>query len=113
MKPRYGTCPTSSSAELRAALAQYTARDRDQVRLDPDEAVRQTLMRLESAQMFLEGAPWRDFFPAGPAGRLTILKQCLEHVLADRRAASENGIGLNGWPDVMSALLDSGLPHVR
>ena len=62
MKPRYGTCPTSSSAELRAALAQYTARDRDQVRLDPDEAVRQTLMRLESAQMFLEGAPWRDFF---------------------------------------------------
>jgi hypothetical protein len=59
--------------------------------------------------MFLEGAPWRDFFPAGPAGRLTILKQCLEHVLADRRAASENGIGLNGWPDVMSALLESGL----
>jgi hypothetical protein len=71
MKPRYGTCPTSSSAELRAALAQYTARDRDQVRLDLDEAVRQTLMRLESAQMFLENAPWRDFFPAGPAGRLT------------------------------------------
>jgi hypothetical protein len=76
MKPRYGTCPTSSSAEPRAALAQYTARDRDQVRLDSDEAVRQTLMRLGSAQMFLEGAPWRDFFPAGPAGRLTILKQC-------------------------------------
>lgn len=72
-------------AELRAALAQYTARDRDQVRLDPDEAVRQTLMRLESAQMLLEGTPWRDFFPAGPAARLTILKQCLEHVLADGR----------------------------
>lgn len=72
-------------AELRAALAKYTARDRDQVRLDPDEAVRQTLMRLESAQVFLEGSPWRDFFPAGPAGRLTILKQCLEHVLANGR----------------------------
>lgn len=70
-------------AELRAALAQYTARDRDQVRLDPDEAVRQTLMRLESAQMLLEGTAWRDFFPAGPAARLTILKQCIEHVLAD------------------------------
>ena len=72
-------------AELRAALAQYTARDRDQVRLDPDEASRQTLMRLESAQMLLEGAAWRNFFPAGPASRLTILKQCLEHVLANGR----------------------------
>ncbi|TXM69021.1 type I restriction endonuclease subunit R [Methylobacterium sp. WL69] len=73
-------------AELRAALAQYTARDRDQVRLDPNETVRQTLMRLESAQALLDGSPWRDFFPAGPTGRLTILKQCLEHVLAsDRR----------------------------
>jgi type I restriction enzyme, R subunit len=46
-------------AELRAALAQYTARDRDQVRLDPDEAVRQTLTQLESAQGLLGGAPWR------------------------------------------------------
>ncbi len=72
-------------AELRAAMAQYTARDREQVRLDPDEAVRQTLTRLESAEGLLVGAPWRDFFPAGPAGRLTILKQCLEHVLANQR----------------------------
>ncbi|MDR6954740.1 type I restriction enzyme R subunit [Ancylobacter sp. 3268] len=70
-------------AELRAALAQYTARDRDQVRLDPDEAVRQTLTRLESAQALLDVTPWREFFSAGPAGRLTILKQCLEHVLAN------------------------------
>ena len=72
-------------AELRAALEQYTARDRDQVRLDPDETVRQTLMRLESAQTLLEGAPWRDFFGGGPAARLTVLKQCLEHVLASGR----------------------------
>jgi type I restriction enzyme R subunit len=57
-------------AELRAALAQYTAGDRDQVRLDPDEAVRQTLTRLESAQALLHGVPWHEFFPAGPAGRL-------------------------------------------
>lgn len=69
-------------AELRAALAIYTERDRSQVRLDGDEAVRQTLMRLESAQAFLEGAPWRMFFSAQPAGRLTVLKQCLEHLLA-------------------------------
>lgn len=72
-------------AELRAALAQYTARDRDQVRLDPNEVVRQTLMRLESAQALLEGAPWRDFFAADPAKRLTVLKQCLEKVLATAR----------------------------
>ncbi|MBX9827602.1 MAG: type I restriction endonuclease subunit R [Xanthobacteraceae bacterium] len=69
-------------AELREALAQYTARDRDQVRLDPHETVRQTLMRLESAEAFLDGSPWRDFFPVDPAGRLTILKKCLEHILA-------------------------------
>ena len=69
-------------AQLRAALEQYTARDQDQVRLDPDEVVRQTLMRLESAQTYLDGAPWRDFFPGSPAVRLTVLKQCLERVLA-------------------------------
>ena len=51
--------------------------------LDPDEAVRQTLTRLESALALLDGTPWRKFFPAGPAGRLTVLKQCLEHVLAN------------------------------
>jgi type I restriction enzyme R subunit len=69
-------------AELQAALAQYTARDREQVRLNPDEAVRQTLLKLESAQALLEGAPWRDFLPADPPKRLTVLKQCLERVLA-------------------------------
>jgi type I restriction enzyme, R subunit len=69
-------------AELRSALDQYTDRDRDQVRLDEDEVVRQTLTRLESARSFLEGAPWRDFFAARPTERLTILKQCLEKILA-------------------------------
>ena len=72
-------------AELRAALAQYSARDRDQVRLDPDEAVRQTLMRLESAEALLGEAPWREFFAAAPAGRLTVLKRCLETLLAGGR----------------------------
>ncbi len=72
-------------AELREALAQYSARDRDQVRLDPDEAVRQTLMRLESAEALLGDAPWREFFDAAPAGRLTVLKRCLEGVLAGAR----------------------------
>ncbi len=72
-------------AELRAALAQYSARDRDQVRLDPDEAVRQALMRLESAEALLGEAPWREFFGAAPAVRLTILKRCLETVLAAGR----------------------------
>jgi len=72
-------------AELKAALAEYTARDREQVRLDIDEAVRQTLGRLESAEAMLEGPPWRDFFPGDPAKRLTILKQCLESVLAGNR----------------------------
>lgn len=70
-------------AELQAALAQYTARDQNQIRLDPHEAVRQTLMRLESAEALLDGSSWRGFFQAEPSGRLTILKQCLEHVLAD------------------------------
>jgi type I restriction enzyme R subunit len=31
----------------------------------------------------LDGSSWRDFFAADPAGRLTILKLCLEHVLAN------------------------------
>lgn len=69
-------------AELQAALAEYSARDREQVKLDVDEAVRQTLMRLESALALLENASWRRFFGADPAARLTVLKQCLEHLLA-------------------------------
>jgi type I restriction enzyme R subunit len=71
--------------ELREALAQYSARDREQVRLDQDEAVRQTLMRLESAEALLGNAAWRDFFGADPAGRLTVLKRCLEALLAAGR----------------------------
>lgn len=69
-------------AELRAALAEYTVRDREQVRLDSDEVVRQVVMRLESSQTYFEGASWRDFFVADPAVRLTVLKRCLEQVLA-------------------------------
>jgi type I restriction enzyme R subunit len=73
-------------AELKAALKQYSARDRQQVKLDLNEAVRQTLKRLESSLALLEGVAWRSFFAADPGGRLTVLKQCLEHLLqADRR----------------------------
>jgi type I restriction enzyme R subunit len=67
---------------VKAALADYSARDREQVRPDLDEAVRQTLGRLESAEALLTAARWREFFPAGRGRRLTILKQCLEAVLA-------------------------------
>ena len=72
-------------AELKAALAEYSAEDREQVRLDVDEAVRQTLGRLESAEAMLSPAPWREFLRTGPVKRLTILKQCLEAVLAGGR----------------------------
>lgn len=69
-------------AELKAALSKYTQGDRDQVRMDADEAARQTLTNLESSLAFLEGAPWRSFFGASPVQRLTLLKQCLEHLLS-------------------------------
>jgi type I restriction enzyme, R subunit len=69
-------------AELKAALEKYTQGDRDQVHMDPNEAVSQTLTLLESALALLDGAPWRDFFAAVPTGKLTLLKQCLEHLLA-------------------------------
>ena len=55
------------------------------MRLDLDEAVRQTLTRLESAEAMLADAPWREFFRRAPARRLTVLKQCLEAVLAGGR----------------------------
>ncbi|NGO54919.1 type I restriction endonuclease subunit R [Allomesorhizobium camelthorni] len=72
-------------AELKAALSKYTQGDRDQVRMDTDEAARQTLTNLESALALLEGAPWRSFFGASPAQRLTLLKQCLEHLLSTQQ----------------------------
>ena len=68
-------------AELKAALEKYTQGDRDQVRMDANEAVSQTVTLLESALTLLEGAPWRNFFEAVPTGKLTLLKQCLEHLL--------------------------------
>ncbi|MBB2715657.1 UNVERIFIED_ORG: type I restriction enzyme R subunit [Rhizobium etli] len=74
--------------ELKAALEKYTQGDRDQVRMDPDEAARQTVTLLESALALLDGVKWKDFFASPPTTRLTILKQCLEHLLAtDRRDA--------------------------
>ena len=74
-------------AELRAALAQYSARDRDQVKVDMDEVIRQLRKELESAIALLGPAPWEDFFASDPGSRLTILKQCLEEILRlDRRS---------------------------
>ncbi len=81
-------------AELRAALAQYTERDRDQVRPDLDEAVRLTLSRLESAEALLERIAWRQFFGASPRERLAVLKQCLEHLLLTQRRDRFTEIGL-------------------
>lgn len=74
-------------AELRAALAQYSARDQEQVSLNMDEAVRQLLSKVESALALLGNVKWQAFFDADPTTRLTILKQCLEEILSsDRRA---------------------------
>jgi type I restriction enzyme R subunit len=72
-------------SELKAALEKYTQGDRDQIRMDPDEAARQTLTLLESALALLDGVEWKNFFSAPPAIRLTILKQCLELLLATGR----------------------------
>jgi type I restriction enzyme, R subunit len=71
--------------ELKAALEKYTQGDRDQVRMDSDEAARQTLTLLESALSLLDGVNWKGFFAAEPTIRLTILKQCLEHLLSKGR----------------------------
>lgn len=71
--------------ELKEALAEYSAGDRNQVKLDEGEAIRIMLARLESAAALLGKVGWRDFFDAPPTKRLTILKQCLEHILAANR----------------------------
>jgi type I restriction enzyme R subunit len=83
-------------AELKAALEKYTQGDRDQVRMDPNEAARQTLTLLESALALLDGVDWRSFFSTPPTTRLTILKQCIEHLLAAGRrdAFIETGLKL-------------------
>ncbi|MFX7739739.1 type I restriction enzyme endonuclease domain-containing protein, partial [Acinetobacter baumannii] len=49
-----------------------------------------------SALALLEGADWRGFFSAPPTGKLTILKQCIEHLLATgkRDALIETGLKL-------------------
>jgi len=44
----------------------------------------------------LAGAPWREFFPAAPTRRLTILKQCLEVILASGtvKISSRTALGM-------------------
>jgi type I restriction enzyme R subunit len=69
-------------AELRSALAQYTDSDREQVKLDLDGAIRLVLARLESAEALLSPVSWSNFFASDPAGRLTVLKQCMEHLVS-------------------------------
>jgi type I restriction enzyme R subunit len=71
--------------ELKAALEKYTQGDRDQVRMDADEAASQTLTLLESALSLLDGFDWKSFFAAHPTTRLTILKNCLEYILVNGR----------------------------
>ena len=57
-------------AELRAALAQYSESDQEQV------------SKVESALALLGKVNWNAFFEAEPTARLTILKQCLEEILS-------------------------------
>jgi len=71
-------------AELQAALARY-ASDRPDTAFDVEAAVRELARLLEEAQSLLDPAPWRTFAAGTPAGRLDVLKSCIEHVLAAGR----------------------------
>ena len=73
-------------AELREALAHY-AGEHGGATYDVEAAVRELARNLEEAQSLHEPISWRDFHDASQTERLTLLKACIEQILATQQKA--------------------------
>lgn len=69
-------------AELKAALAAYSARDQKSVGVDQDAAVRELVSTYEAIVDFFNGLPWRDFFSANAGGKLNVLRDAVDYTLS-------------------------------
>lgn len=69
-------------AELKAALAAYSARDQDSVGVDQDAAVRELISTYEAIVDFFNGLPWQDFFSANSVGKLNVLRNAVDYALS-------------------------------
>ena len=69
-------------AELKAALAAYSARDKESVGVDQDAAVRELVSTYEAIVDFFNGLPWQDFFSANSVGKLNVLRNAVDYALS-------------------------------
>ncbi|WP_029417056.1 type I restriction endonuclease subunit R [Brevundimonas bacteroides] len=69
-------------AELKAALTTFSARDQEKAGVDQDAAERLLLAEHEAISAMLTDVDWRGFFTEAAAGKLKILRNCIDYVLS-------------------------------
>ncbi|MBI2260288.1 MAG: type I restriction endonuclease subunit R [Caulobacterales bacterium] len=102
-------------AELKAALTTFSARDQQKAGVDQDTAARLLLAEHEAIIAMLNGVPWQSFFTEGPAGKLKVLRDCIDHVLSvedgrrrylDMAARMVTAFALSGGTETAARLRD-------
>jgi len=68
--------------ELKAALADYSAKDKEKAGVDQGVAVRELIKAHEGIVELLNGVPWPDFFQTNAAGKLRVLRDAIDFVLS-------------------------------
>lgn len=68
--------------ELKKALSDYTERDRDMTGIPQEEAVAVMLEKFEIVLSMFHGFDYTRFFSGDPSGRLTVIKEAMEHILS-------------------------------
>ncbi len=68
--------------QLRMALADYTARDREDTAIPLEQAVALLLEKYEVVRGLFHGFDYMRFFTAGAGERLRVLPEAIEHILA-------------------------------
>lgn len=69
-------------AELKAALAAYSARDQDSAGIDQAAALRELVSVYEATGDFFNGLPWQDFFAASSIRKLEVLRNAVDYALS-------------------------------
>jgi len=68
--------------DLKKALSDYTERDRDMTGIPQEEAVALMLEKYEIVSSLFHSFVCSQFAAGSPAGRLTVIKEAMEHILS-------------------------------
>lgn len=75
--------------ELKKALSDYTERDRDMTGIPQEEAVAIMLEKYEIVSSMFHGFYYKRFFSDSPSGRLTVIKEAMEHILSQEEGRED------------------------